>query len=178
MAPAGLVVARAAGEQLLEERPQCLGRWGLTPGGRVPYGRRISEERRHRAAPRGEHPTAVVALHQRHTLGFHFRPETEVRRAGTKLDEVVERLDVALAVEPPCGQLFELAGGAHPRHRRLAVDLEPDRPLLDHGRVGEHAAAAITRLARGVSLDRSEEHTSELQSRSDLVCRLLLEKKK
>src|SRR2546421_7052876 len=28
------------------------------------------------------------------------------------------------------------------------------------------------------SQDRSEEHTSELQSRSDLVCRLLLEKKK
>src|SRR2546421_1149350 len=31
------------------------------------------------------------------------------------------------------------------------------------------------RLLRG---PRSEEHTSELQSRSDLVCRLLLEKKK
>src|SRR2546428_1226167 len=30
-------------------------------------------------------------------------------------------------------------------------------------------------MARGT---RSEEHTSELQSRSDLVCRLLLEKKK
>src|SRR2546428_10250175 len=31
----------------------------------------------------------------------------------------------------------------------------------------------------GVSApERSEEHTSELQSRSDLVCRLLLEKKK
>src|SRR2546421_5801050 len=30
-------------------------------------------------------------------------------------------------------------------------------------------------VCRGV---RSEEHTSELQSRSDLVCRLLLEKKK
>src|SRR5260221_7207147 len=29
-----------------------------------------------------------------------------------------------------------------------------------------------------VILDRSEEHTSELQSHSDLVCRLLLEKKK
>src|SRR5699024_12748553 len=28
------------------------------------------------------------------------------------------------------------------------------------------------------STDRSEEHTSELQSRFDLVCRLLLEKKK
>src|SRR5260221_7915979 len=29
-----------------------------------------------------------------------------------------------------------------------------------------------------LALDRSEEHTSELQSHSDLVCRLLLEKKK
>src|SRR2546428_2442415 len=30
----------------------------------------------------------------------------------------------------------------------------------------------------GENAGRSEEHTSELQSRSDLVCRLLLEKKK
>src|SRR2546421_7736058 len=30
----------------------------------------------------------------------------------------------------------------------------------------------------GMGYERSEEHTSELQSRSDLVCRLLLEKKK
>src|SRR5436309_4783394 len=29
-----------------------------------------------------------------------------------------------------------------------------------------------------ISIDRSEEHTSELQSRENLVCRLLLEKKK
>src|SRR3989440_8343973 len=34
------------------------------------------------------------------------------------------------------------------------------------------------RLVGSRSLRRSEEHTSELQSRSDLVCRLLLEKKK
>src|SRR3712207_9553394 len=33
-------------------------------------------------------------------------------------------------------------------------------------------------LAGGVTLRRSEEHTSELQSRQYLVCRLLLEKKK
>src|SRR2546421_7027300 len=32
--------------------------------------------------------------------------------------------------------------------------------------------------ANSVDRNRSEEHTSELQSRSDLVCRLLLEKKK
>src|SRR3989442_4944334 len=41
---------------------------------------------------------------------------------------------------------------------------------LDH----MHQAGAL--LARQV--DRSEEHTSELQSRPHLVCRLLLEKKK
>src|SRR2546428_8182449 len=33
-------------------------------------------------------------------------------------------------------------------------------------------------VLRALGLGRSEEHTSELQSRSDLVCRLLLEKKK
>src|SRR2546430_5920046 len=30
----------------------------------------------------------------------------------------------------------------------------------------------------GIGVERSEEHTSELQSQSNLVCRLLLEKKK
>src|SRR5256712_9206829 len=39
-------------------------------------------------------------------------------------------------------------------------------------------SANTRRLATGISFARSEEHTSELQSRSDLVCRLLLEKKK
>src|SRR6266496_4659913 len=41
-------------------------------------------------------------------------------------------------------------------------------------RKGERTVLFITRGFR----DRSEEHTSELQSRRDLVCRLLLEKKK
>src|SRR5436190_8961581 len=36
----------------------------------------------------------------------------------------------------------------------------------------------LDRLGRTITMDRSEEHTSELQSHSDLVCRLLLEKKK
>src|SRR2546430_7166472 len=33
-------------------------------------------------------------------------------------------------------------------------------------------------LSLGETIERSEEHTSELQSQSNLVCRLLLEKKK
>src|SRR5215469_17482172 len=40
------------------------------------------------------------------------------------------------------------------------------------------ALAARRRRRRPRSTARSEEHTSELQSRRDLVCRLLLEKKK
>src|SRR5690606_40655092 len=36
----------------------------------------------------------------------------------------------------------------------------------------------LFQLARGAAAGRSEEHTSELQSRENLVCRLLLEKKR
>src|SRR5438132_1607401 len=44
---------------------------------------------------------------------------------------------------------------------------------------GTGSAGRTVRIGRGGSLiTRSEEHTSELQSHSDLVCRLLLEKKK
>src|SRR5438874_3167690 len=39
-------------------------------------------------------------------------------------------------------------------------------------------AGAHDRDRDQLGMDRSEEHTSELQSRRDLVCRLLLEKKK
>src|SRR5690349_21862074 len=49
--------------------------------------------------------------------------------------------------------------------RRVDVDSDED----DAGVVG----GAVARIA----FLRSEEHTSELQSRRDLVCRLLLEKK-
>src|SRR5260221_8232351 len=38
-------------------------------------------------------------------------------------------------------------------------------------------APGVQRRTRGRGSCRSEEHTSELQSHSDLVCRLLLEKK-
>src|SRR2546429_6819415 len=38
--------------------------------------------------------------------------------------------------------------------------------------------SALLRTSKGAAKARSEEHTSELQSRLHLVCRLLLEKKK
>src|SRR2546427_1084907 len=42
----------------------------------------------------------------------------------------------------------------------------------------DHFRAPRRGVARGLDQGRSEEHTSELQSQSNLVCRLLLEKKK
>src|SRR5215204_7307022 len=47
-----------------------------------------------------------------------------------------------------------------------------------HDSLRELRASRMTIASRSLSLARSEEHTSELQSHSDLVCRLLLEKKK
>src|SRR3712207_7091338 len=54
-------------------------------------------------------------------------------------------------------------GGAHPAHAQA---------------LAERAAPDPVDLQLGVPPGRSEEHTSELQSRQYLVCRLLLEKKK
>src|SRR5438132_8153293 len=55
--------------------------------------------------------------------------------------------------------------------RRRAAGLPRDR----NGAAAALVAGTASRVGRG---RRSEEHTSELQSHSDLVCRLLLEKKK
>src|SRR5687768_18245419 len=72
------------------------------------------------------------------------------------------------------------------RHTRCSRDWSSDVCSSDLGSYLEvgRVAEAITHLRVAVALDprasqaRSEEHTSELQSRLHLVCRLLLEKKK
>src|SRR5256712_3088657 len=71
----------------------------------------------------------------------------------------------------------------------LAVDDDPDavasamanaarNRVCDRVRCVLGDAGALADSAAPLVVARSEEHTSELQSRSDLVCRLLLEKKK
>src|SRR5947207_8401361 len=62
-------------------------------------------------------------------------------------------------------------------HESYARDLDPDGIRAVLARFEEQAG--VRRDAPfDPPLPRSEEHTSELQSHSDLVCRLLLEKKK
>src|SRR5690606_39692471 len=62
-------------------------------------------------------------------------------------------------------------------HQRVgghaAVPGRDQRPLVARGEAPDHGAGLTL-----IRAPRSEEHTSELQSRENLVCRLLLEKKK
>src|SRR2546421_9317305 len=55
------------------------------------------------------------------------------------------------------------------------MSFQPKYSVTTSGRSDARSRSSHSRPCSDV---RSEEHTSELQSRSDLVCRLLLEKKK
>src|SRR2546430_12257721 len=59
-------------------------------------------------------------------------------------------------------------------------DLRPDAVVAEVGLEAEllvRLDGVMAGILELVGLERSEEHTSELQSQSNLVCRLLLEKK-
>src|SRR5699024_11755025 len=67
---------------------------------------------------------------------------------------------------------------ADPKLSEKIVVIDDPMSSLDAPR-REHTAKVVEQIssqAKQVILMRSEEHTSELQSRFDLVCRLLLEK--
>src|SRR5947207_12660272 len=59
-----------------------------------------------------------------------------------------------------------------------ALPISPGGQHRHRGKVTHQPRRLLRRRGRRLGPDRSEEHTSELQSHSDLVCRLLLEKKK
>src|SRR5206468_8021589 len=96
-------------------------------------------------------------------------PEVEVARDGEVAGErrILEvpharRAHAGLGepIVKPCGSAVAEVGAYH----------------LMNG--AEHLKQHEDRAGKRERTGRSEEHTSELQSRSDLVCRLLLEKKK
>src|SRR2546430_7315696 len=71
----------------------------------------------------------------------------------------------------------DFAGGQDLQAAR-GVDVTLDRPADDDIAAADVALDPAVLADRQVNGNRSEEHTSELQSQSNLVCRLLLEKKK
>src|SRR2546430_17469382 len=72
----------------------------------------------------------------------------------------------------PYTTLFRSRGNDHRREREDRADRQRGAGGAGDVRAGRRDADA------GTDRRRSEEHTSELQSQSNLVCRLLLEKKK
>src|SRR3712207_7535325 len=87
---------------------------------------------------------------------------------------------------PPRSTLFPYTtlfrSAVHLAARGVAVDLieiKPDVAALGSGiTLQGNALRELRTLGVWEQAQRSEEHTSELQSRQYLVCRLLLEKKK
>src|SRR3712207_8002337 len=65
----------------------------------------------------------------------------------------------------------------HTNHGDITVDLFPDHAPKTVANFADLAEGA-REWTHPATRERSEEHTSELQSRQYLVCRLLLEKKK
>src|SRR2546426_8612253 len=75
----------------------------------------------------------------------------------------------------PYTTLFRSGASVHATDRKRRDPV----PLLGIlGASGEGAQLHLGKAASHILDDRSEEHTSELQSPCNLVCRLLLEKKK
>src|SRR3712207_8888168 len=94
------------------------------------------------------------------------------RHLGDEVDADALRAELARGTLP---RAFHEAAARGPERVALTIDEE----TITHGDLDRLAARVGGWLrAQGVGpQERSEEHTSELQSRQYLVCRLLLEKK-
>src|SRR5437588_9740368 len=81
---------------------------------------------------------------------------------------------------PPRSTLFPYTTLFRSKSFRAAhvVGIKPPLIIITISLHGRHASFGIVIGVHQATQLRSEEHTSELQSHSDLVCRLLLEKKK
>src|SRR5690606_39359866 len=91
--------------------------------------------------------------------------------------------ELAQVVDTPVERLLlqmREAGLPHTSAEQVVTDSEKQALLShlkgDHGAKGDEPRK-ITLQRKTTTTLRSEEHTSELQSRENLVCRLLLEKK-
>src|SRR3712207_7992196 len=81
-------------------------------------------------------------------------------------------LPIAIAFIAMGGTLIEIVFG------RTFTAATPALAILSGAQLANVATGAVAMLLMMTGYQRSEEHTSELQSRQYLVCRLLLEKKK
>src|SRR5256886_8329531 len=101
------------------------------------------------------------------------------RAAAQRVERALEMLREALgAVRTRAGDAAygDVMRGITSTQLKALIAVVEEGAFARAARRAGRARAAVHRAAR--QLERSEEHTSELQSQSNLVCRLLLEKKK
>src|SRR3989441_2828171 len=109
---------------------------------------------------------AALAPARQDVAPFHA---PDVADPGSLLQELVRFLDDGIPLLVLFPDVEEPDTGARPPHHVPGVHRAQVREAHELARVAVHVRPAV---------DRSEEHTSELQSLAYLVCRLLLEKKK
>src|SRR5262249_57935895 len=98
----------------------------------------------------------------------HSRPPASPPLSPTRRSsDLIEFL--AIVGDAAAGPAEREAGAEHARQTN---------PLANGLGLGQRAGDAALRHSQADFEHRSEEHTSELQSLTNLVCRLLLEKKK
>src|SRR5947207_8360721 len=88
---------------------------------------------------------------------------------------------IYLMDEPLSSLDAKLRGEMRLELKRIQTDLGATILYVTHDQTEAMTMASrigVIEAGRLMQIGRSEEHTSELQSHSDLVCRLLLEKKK
>src|SRR3712207_7143394 len=95
-----------------------------------------------------------------------------------RIDELLENVDSRYALVIVAAKRARQINNYHHQLGEGSFDDFP--PPLVESRSKNYLTIALEEIAQGKvkAESRSEEHTSELQSRQYLVCRLLLEKKK
>src|SRR5207253_9392922 len=128
----------------------------------------ILPSRAGRDLPHIQEPHAFSRSYQSFAGASGARLREDAMRRST--DRLIALQFLAVAVPIAFVLLAQMAADA-----RRAAALEQSRPLRT---LANEARANYRTFTNGAADARSEEHTSELQSRGHLVCRLLLEKKK
>src|SRR2546430_339012 len=131
----------------------------------------------------GEHPRAHDAADARRLLAhLHLVQGRDRRGVEIPMGGVVQQVPDAPDTEP-CKRLRTLRPHAlQVLHRCSELEGHPPMSLRANRSAANTSRSPrpspVPRKRIGTCTARSEEHTSELQSQSNLVCRLLLEKKK
>src|SRR5438874_11401423 len=123
-----------------------------------------------------------MALRDAHLANFNLVRVSSIFPPHCELVDREEGLSLMKPGQVVFAVIAESATNEPSRLVAASIGVAMPADQSHHGYISEHHSYGQNEMASGEYAEdlaaRSEEHTSELQSRRDLVCRLLLEKKK